>query len=566
VAGRTRVAQRSFFLSSISMSGHYQPREMNGYGSSSFPQSSGGYQPRSSFSTSQNGSSNGYKPRQMNIGKQCSFKLLKNFYIEDEIIARANSEQVADFRLRNNNIMVLCDDPSIHIPSPIINFKQAFKCDPQILTAIESQNFTQPSPIQCQVWPILLSGHDCISISQTGSGKTLGFLLPGFVHSHMQTDPVLKDNRKPSILVICPTRELAQQTHNEVKKYAYRDFKTVCVYGGADKRNQISQLRYGAKVIVGTPGRLNDLINSGDLDVSCVTYSVLDEADRMLDMGFEPQIRSILDHLPRDRQNCMTSATWPKEAKELAQQYLNTPIQINIGKIDLHAAETITQIIELDCSDKYSKEEHLLNFLRRDDMRGAKTLVFVNTKVSATDMCRRLQQSGINADTIHGNLDQYRREQALNQFRNNHCNILTATDVAARGLDLPDIDFVINLDMANNIDEYVHRIGRTGRAGKSGTAITYFTPQDGSMAKKLIKVLTEANQKIDPRLFQYQTMAPSKGGSSYGRNSYRSGGSRNDGGYQRFGDRSGGDRFGSGGGFNNGFKREKSDFGYNQRY
>jgi len=547
----------------------YVPRPssaFNGWSNSNNQQGSRGY------SSSQNGNGygdhdGGYRPHGAygaQLGRKSSFELRKFFYIEDEVIARATPEQVADFRARNNNIIVKCEDPAVKIPSPVINFSQAFKCDPLILDAIQSQNFKQPSPIQCQVWPVLLSGHDCISISQTGSGKTLGFLLPGFVHSHMQTDSALTDPRKTSILVICPTRELAQQTHQEVLKYAYRDYRTVCVYGGADKRSQIDSLRRGAKVVVGTPGRINDLINGGQLDVSCVTYCVLDEADRMLDMGFEPQIRDILDKLPTNRQNVLTSATWPKEAQELARNYLNTPVQINIGKIDLHAAETITQIIELDCQDMYQKENHLMGMLQQDSMRGAKVLVFVNTKISATNMCRRLQQSGINADTIHGNLDQSRREQALNNFRRNYCNVLTATDVAARGLDLPDIQFVINFDMANNIDEYVHRIGRTGRAGKSGTAITYFTPQDASLAKKLIKVLTETNQKIDPRLVQLSNMAPSKSSGGYGKGNYRNGGGggfgRSDGGYRSFGGGNRGDRFGSSGGFNNSFKREKNDF------
>jgi len=485
-------------------------------------------------------------------------KLLKNFYVEDKVIAAATPEQVKEFRLRNNNIMIFPPNPSVVVPNPCTSFKQAFCCDHEILRAIECQNFTQPSPIQCQVWPVLLSGHDCISISQTGSGKTLGFLLPGFVHSHMQTDNALKDPNKPGILVICPTRELAIQTHQEVLKYAYRGYRTTCVYGGASKGPQISSLRNGAKIVVGTPGRINDLINAGCLDVSRVTYMVLDEADRMLDMGFEPQIRQILEKLPTDRQNVMTSATWPKEVHALAEEYTNNAIRIQIGKIDLHAAETIMQVIECGCMDQYQKEDHLLNFMRQDQMRGEKILIFTNTKMSAMNLCRRLRQSGINADTIHGNLVQSEREHALNNFRRNVVTAMTATDVAARGLDLPDIKYVVNFDMPNNIDEYVHRIGRTGRAGKLGTAITYFTPQDANMAKKLIKVLTEANQKIDPRLYQYQNSAPSK--SSYGsRNSFRDPRDSN-GGFQKFGNSRGNDRFGSGGGYSGGFKREKNDY------
>jgi len=392
------------------------------------------------------------------------FNIIKDFYVEDEKITNANPEHVKNFK-DANQITVNPANPDDVIPNPCIEFEQAFKCDPQILRTIASQTkIVKPTPNQCQVIPILLKGLNCVYISQTGSGKTLAFLLPGFVHASRQTDPKLCNPRKPGILVLCPTRELAIQTHSEVLKFAYRGFNAVCVYGGAHKHGQISAIRSGCKVIVGTPGRVIDLIEQGVLDLSAVTYSVLDEADRMLDMGFEPQIRSILEKLPSDRQNVMTSATWPAEAQQLSAQYMNSPVRVNVGSMDLHAAETIQQIVETDFQNAYAKEDHLVKTMN-SELSGSKVLIFTNTKRQAIDLCRRLKQSNVYCDTIHGNLDQNQRERALSNFRSNRVTVLTATDVAARGLDLPDIQYVINFDMPNNIDEYVHRIGRTGRAG-----------------------------------------------------------------------------------------------------
>ena len=218
--------------------------------------------------TIDNYSSNGSAPLK-------NVNVIKNFYQEDPMIAAANPEQVAEFRKVNNNIMVFPSNESQKCPAPVINFDQAFKCDPEILKAIQSQNFVQPSAIQCQLWPIILSGYDAIAISQTGSGKTIGFLLPGLVHAHNQTDPQLtSDTRSPSILVICPTRELAIQTNQECEKYKYREFRSACIYGGAPKGAQINQLRAGVKIVVGTPGRINDLSESQKLYLDKVYFKI----------------------------------------------------------------------------------------------------------------------------------------------------------------------------------------------------------------------------------------------------------------------------------------------------
>jgi len=527
-----------------SYGGGYQSQRQNHNGSFN------GYNQNGGDRYNNNYSSNGSAPLK-------NVNVIKNFYQEDPMIAAANPEQVAEFRKVNNNIMVFPSNESQKCPAPVINFDQAFKCDPEILKAIQSQNFVQPSAIQCQLWPIILSGYDAIAISQTGSGKTIGFLLPGLVHAHNQTDPQLtSDTRSPSILVICPTRELAIQTNQECEKYKYREFRSACIYGGAPKGAQINQLRAGVKIVVGTPGRINDLSESQKLYLDKVTYVVLDEADRMLDMGFEPQIRQILDRLPKNRQTVMTSATWPDEAKNLAYQYLTDPIQINIGNIELTAAASIKQTIELDYTTQHAKQEHMLFNLRSESMRDRKVLVFCNTKDGAKQLNYMLKQSGLRSTTIHGNLDQREREIALGQLKSGHCNLLTATDVAARGLDISDIEFVINFDMANNIDEYVHRIGRTGRAGREGRAITYFTPENAGLASKLIEVLKKTDQVIHPKLYQYQSMP--------GKSSMRNRGFRNpnSGGFDRgnSGSRFGGSNFrNSSNSFGGGFKREKND-------
>ncbi|KAK6618689.1 hypothetical protein RUM43_013080 [Polyplax serrata] len=279
--------------------------------------------------------------------------LKKDFYFEDPEVAKLSEEEVEQFRKNNNNIVVRnISDSNEKILNPVQTFAQAFKLYPEIMREIEKQGFQTPSPIQAQAWPILLSGKDLIGIAQTGTGKTLAFLLPALIHIDGQTIP-RSERGGANVLVIAPTRELALQIESEVKKYSYKGIKCVCVYGGGNRREQMKVVASGVEIIIATPGRLNDLVEANVIDVSSITYVVLDEADRMLDMGFEPQIKKVLLDIRPDRQSVMTSATWPSNVQRLAERYMNNPIQVYIGSLDLAAVHSVTQtVLVIDEDDK----------------------------------------------------------------------------------------------------------------------------------------------------------------------------------------------------------------------
>lgn len=266
---------------------------------------------------------------------------------------------VAAFRLANNNISAsrafqdqpLANEP---IPNPVETFEQCFSDYPDMLEEIRKQGFEKPSPIQCQAWPVLLKGEDMIGIAQTGTGKTLAFLLPAMIHTEFQPLPRGKARGGPNVLVMAPTRELAIQIEKEVGKYRFRNMRAVCVYGGGDRKAQIAQIEEGVEIVIATPGRLNDLISFNIIDVASITYLVLDEADRMLDMGFEPQIRKFLLNVRPDRQTIMTSATWPPDVRRLAARYMINPVQVCVGTLDLAAVHSVQQTIEIiNEEDKY---------------------------------------------------------------------------------------------------------------------------------------------------------------------------------------------------------------------
>ncbi|ESP00563.1 hypothetical protein LOTGIDRAFT_112416, partial [Lottia gigantea] len=397
-------------------------------------------------------------------------ELKKNFYFEDVEVANMYPEDIKRIRRENNNIIV--DGPD-RVPNPVETFQQAFQHYPDILAQIERLGFVKPSPIQSQAWPILLQGLDLIGIAQTGTGKTLAFLLPAMLHIDGQ--PLPRDERGgPNVLIMAPTRELALQIETEVKKINYRDIKSVCVYGGGNRREQIGSVTKGVEIIVATPGRLNDLIMNEVIDVRSVTYVVLDEADRMLDMGFEPEIRKILIDIRRDRQTVMTSATWPTNVQRLAEMYMKDPYQVFVGTLDLaivklclsdvifQACHSVTQCVEL--VEPEEKKDMLVDFINSLGPKD-KAIVFVGKKVMADDLSSDMAMNGLEVECIHGDREQCDREQALKDFKNSVVRILIATDVASRGLDVPDITYVFNYDFPRNIEEYVHRIGRTGRAG-----------------------------------------------------------------------------------------------------
>lgn len=340
-----------------------------------------------------------------------------------------------------------------------------------------------------------LEGRDVVAVAKTGSGKTLGYLIPGFLH--------LQEHRKnprlgPTVLVLAPTRELATQIQDEALKFGRSsNLSSTCVYGGAPKGPQLRDLERGVDIVIATPGRMNDFLEAKKISLRQVTYLVLDEADRMLDMGFEPQIRKIVAQIPPRHQTLMFTATWPKEVRRIAHDLLTSPVQVNIGNTDeLAANKAITQIVEMITG--YEKQRRLEEILRSMDP-GSKTIVFCSTKRMCDQLARTLDR-GFGAAAIHGDKSQQDRDFVLQSFRDGRSPILVATDVAARGLDVKDIKCVVNFDFPSGVEDYVHRIGRTGRAGATGTAYTFFGQQDAKYARELIKVLEGANQQVPQQL------------------------------------------------------------------
>lgn len=369
---------------------------------------------------------------------------------------------------------------------------------------VACENFEHPTPIQAQSWPIVSAKRDIISIAETGSGKTLAFGLPALMHI-AQSAPLGKkpEERGPIVLVLAPTRELAMQTadvFDEANKAVA--FKSACIYGGVDKHPQKKLIRHGVHIVVATPGRLLDLINEGSCSLARVTYLVLDEADRMLDLGFERDVRAILSHLPKVRQTLLFSATWPDSVKALASEFLRDPVKVTIGSEDLSASGNVKQIVEVCEYD--ARDKRLLQLLQQyHKARTNRVLVFVLYKKEAARVERFLNNKGWSAVSIHGDKGQVERTEALSDFRSGKQPLLIATDVAARGLDIPNVEFVINYSFPLTIEDYVHRIGRTGRGGKKGVSHTLFTASDKSHAGELVNVLRESNQDVPEALLKF---------------------------------------------------------------
>ena len=330
-----------------------------------------------------------------------------------------------------------------------------------------------------------------IGIAQTGTGKTLAYLLPGLIHIENQTTP-RNQRAGPTALIMAPTRELAQQIEKESRKYSYRGIKSLCIYGGGDRHAQIEACS-GVEIVIATPGRLNDLCMTRNLDLTSVSYLVLDEADRMLDMGFEPQIRKIMLDIRPDRQTVMMSATWPAGVRRLADTYMDKPIQITVGTLDLKAVDTVTQEVVLLQDEE--KRDYLENWVRNMKPED-KTIIFVGRKVLADELSSDFALKGIDAQCIHGDRDQSDREQALEDLKTGSVRILIATDVASRGLDIDDITHIFNFDFPRNAEDYVHRVGRTGRADKKGHSVTIMTRENWKHAEELIDILRRAKQDV----------------------------------------------------------------------
>ncbi|KAF8704836.1 hypothetical protein HU200_031074 [Digitaria exilis] len=379
-------------------------------------------------------------------------------------------------------------------PAPFMTF-QSTGFPSEILREVLQAGFSAPTPIQAQSWPIAIKGRDIVAVAKTGSGKTLGYLLPGFILLKR-----LQHNSRegPTVLVLSPTRELATQIQDEATKFGRSSrISSTCLYGGAPKGPQLRELERGVDIVVATPGRLNDILEMNRVSLRQVSYLVLDEADRMLDMGFEPQIRKIVKQIPPRRQTLMYTATWPKEVRKIASDLLVNPIQVNIGNTDqLVANKSITQHVEVI---PHMEKSRRLDQILRSQEPGSKIIIFCSTKRMCDQLARNLSRQ-YGASAIHGDKSQAERDSVLSDFRSGRCPVLVATDVAARGLDIKDIRVVVNYDFPTGVEDYVHRIGRTGRAGATGSAYTFFGDKDSKYASDLVKILEGANQSVPPQL------------------------------------------------------------------
>jgi ATP-dependent RNA helicase DDX3X len=382
----------------------------------------------------------------------------------------------------------------------------------------------KPTPVQKYSIPIGISGGDMMACAQTGSGKTAGFLFP-VIAVMLKTGPaplpeelMHKRCNFPSALVLGPTRELVTQIYEEAMKFCYcTGIRPLVVYGGVNIQLQQQQLDRGADLLVATPGRLVDLVERGRIGLAIVKFLVLDEADRMLDMGFEPQIRRIVmeEGMCEERQTFMFSATFPVEIQRLASDFMKEYIFLAVGRVGA-ASKDVTQTVEyVDQQDKYHR---LMDFLTR--CPEGLVLIFVETKRSADQLEVSLSEDGYPAVSIHGDKSQREREDALKMFKTGRRPLMVATDVAARGLDIPNVTQVINFDLPSNVDDYVHRIGRTGRVGNIGAALSFFNDKNKNIGKELAELLLENEQDCPDWL---QTMARYGGGGGRGRGGGRGG-------------------------------------------
>jgi len=359
----------------------------------------------------------------------------------------------------------------------------------EILRSVEEMGYTQPSPIQQQAIPFVLQGRDLIGQAQTGTGKTAAFAIPII-------DLVDPDFNKPQAIILCPTRELAVQVEGEIQKLAkyHRKINSVAIYGGESIDRQIRVLKKGVQIVVGTPGRVQDHINRGTLRLEDAGIIVLDEADEMLDMGFRDDIEAILQEMPEERQTVFFSATMAKPILDLTRKYQKDPEIIKVAKNELTVAKIDQVFYEVKQSLKMELMARLMNIHNY-----ALSVVFCNTKRMTDEVTESLGARGILAEALHGDLSQAQRDKVMSKFRKGLCTVLVATDVAARGIDVDNVEAVFNFDIPLDEEYYVHRIGRTGRAGKSGTAITFITGRREMMKLKDLERFTKATiNKMTP--------------------------------------------------------------------
>ncbi|KAJ4847296.1 DEAD-box ATP-dependent RNA helicase 45 [Turnera subulata] len=412
----------------------------------------------------------------------------KDFYSEVTQISKMTPEEVAAYR-KQLELKIHGKD----VPKPVQAWHQT-GLTRKILDKIKKLNFEKPMPIQAQSLPVIMSGRDCIGIAKTGSGKTLAFVLP--MLRHIMDQPPVEAGEGPIGLIMAPTRELVQQIHSDTRKFAkVMGIRCVPVYGGSGVAQQIGALKKGAEIVVCTPGRMIDVLctSGGKItNLRRVTYLVMDEADRMFDMGFEPQITRIVQNIRPDRQTVLFSATFPRQVEVLARKVLNKPVEIQVGGRSV-VNKDITQLVEVRPeSDRFLR---LLELLGEWYEKG-KILIFVQSQDKCDALFRDLLKHGYPCLSLHGAKDQTDRESTISDFKSNVCNLLIATSVAARGLDVKELELVINFDVPNHYEDYVHRVGRTGRAGRKGCAITFISEDDARYAPDLVKALELSEQVV----------------------------------------------------------------------
>jgi superfamily II DNA/RNA helicase len=390
-------------------------------------------------------------------------------------------------------------------PAPDVKFAD-FGLSPDILRALSDQGYTKPTPIQAEAIPVVLKGRDVMGAAQTGTGKTAGFSLPIIQLLLAHASSSMSPARHPvRALILTPTRELAVQVAENVKAYAqHTPLRSCVVFGGMDMKPQTILLRGGIEIVIATPGRLLDHVEQKNISLGQVQMLVMDEADRMLDMGFLPDLQRIINMLPKQRQNLMFSATFSPEIKKLASSFLNDPVLIEVARSNA-TADRVTQVV-YKVADEH-KRDLVAHLLRQRDLK--QVIVFSNTKIGASRLARSLEQEGMKATAIHGDKSQQERMAALEAFKKGEIDVLVATDVAARGLDISDLPCVINYDLPYNAEDYVHRIGRTGRAGASGDAISIYSDKDERLLADIEKLIKQAVPRGD--LGSFVPSAPGRG-------------------------------------------------------
>jgi len=348
-----------------------------------------------------------------------------------------------------------------------------------ILRALEKKNYIKPTPIQSQAIPELLSGGDMLGIAQTGTGKTAAFALP--ILHQLNKSQIEGGRRKPKALILAPSRELAIQISDEIRAYGqFLALRQTVILGGVSQKGQVSALQRGVDIVIATPGRLLDLMNQRHIQLDQVRYFVLDEADRMLDMGFIHDVRKIIAAIPKKRQSLLFSATMPEAVERLSSTMLNDPLRIEITP-QASPVERIEQsVIHLNSSDKRNQLSSLLK-----DPAFTRVIVFARTKHRANKVAQQLEQVGVKAEAIHGNKSQGARQRALKQFKSGQIRVLVATDILARGIDVDGVSHVINFELPNEPESYVHRIGRTARAGAGGIALSFCDPGERAYLKDI---------------------------------------------------------------------------------